>query len=210
MNYEIEKKLYHVKIVRKNNRNTYIRINDNGEIYVTTNYLTPNRKIIKLLDQNKSKIIKMLQNKERQLQRSEQFYYLGKPYDIIFEPVKQIIIQNSFIIVENEQKLHRWLKKQMKQLFQERLNYCYQKFNENIPYPNLKIRTMKTRWGVCNRQNNTVTLNSKLMEYEIEQLDYVIIHELSHFVHFDHSKQFWNTVEKYDPNYKQNRKKLKE
>ena len=110
MNYEIEKKLYHVKIVRKNNRNTYIRINDNGEIYVTTNYLTPNRKIIKLLDQNKSKIIKMLQNKERQLQRSEQFYYLGKPYDIIFEPVKQIIIQNSFIIVENEQKLHRWLK----------------------------------------------------------------------------------------------------
>ena len=152
----------------------------------------------------------MLQNKERQLQRSEQFYYLGKPYDIIFEPVKQIIIQNSFIIVENEQKLHRWLKKQMKQLFQERLNYCYQKFNDNIPYPNLKIRTMKTRWGVCNRQNNTVTLNSKLMEYEIEQLDYVIIHELSHFVHFDHSKQFWNTVEKYDPNYKQNRKKLKE
>ena len=69
---------------------------------------------------------------------------------------------------------------------------------------------MKTRWGVCNIRDNSVTLNSKLIEYDIEELDYVIIHELSHFIHFNHSKAFWNQVEKYTPNYKQIRKKLKD
>lgn len=69
---------------------------------------------------------------------------------------------------------------------------------------------MKTRWGVCNRKDNSVTLNSELIRYEADKLDYVIIHELSHFVHFNHSKNFWNLVSKYCPNYKQARKDLKE
>ena len=69
---------------------------------------------------------------------------------------------------------------------------------------------MTTRWGVCNIRDNSVTLNTKLIEYDIEKLDYVIIHELSHFIHFNHSKSFWNQVEKYTPNYKQIRKELKD
>ena len=95
-------------------------------------------------------------------------------------------------------------------MFKERLDYSYHVFLESIPYPKLKIRTMKTRWGVCNKRDNSVTLNSKLIEYNIEALDYVIIHELSHFVHFNHSKEFWMLVSKYNPNYKQIKKYLKE
>ncbi len=67
---------------------------------------------------------------------------------------------------------------------------------------------MKTRWGVCNRASNTVTLNTNLIKYDISKLDYVIIHELSHFIHFNHSKAFWLTVSKYCPNYKIIRKEL--
>ena len=77
-------------------------------------------------------------------------------------------------------------------------------------YPKLKIRNMKTRWGVCNRRDDSITLNSKLIRYEIHDIDYVIIHELAHLVHFDHSKAFWQTVEKYMPNYKRAIKNLKE
>ena len=79
----------------------------------------------------------------------------------------------------------------------------------DFPYPILKIRTMKTRWGVCNRKIKSVTLNFNLIKYDYDCLDYVIVHELSHFVHFDHSKEFWNTVSKYYPNYKIIQKKLK-
>ena len=69
---------------------------------------------------------------------------------------------------------------------------------------------MKTRWGVCNKKTNTVTLNSELIKYDISKIDYVIIHELSHFLHFNHSRSFWNQVEKYCPNYKKIRNELKD
>ena len=69
---------------------------------------------------------------------------------------------------------------------------------------------MKSRWGVYNKVNHSVTLNSKLIEYPVEILDYVIIHELSHVQHFNHSKDFWALVSKYCPEYKIRRKELKE
>ena len=69
---------------------------------------------------------------------------------------------------------------------------------------------MTSRWGVCNIRNHNVTLNIELSKYDMDCLDYVIVHELSHFIHHNHSKSFWNLVEKYYPNYKISRKKLKE
>ena len=80
----------------------------------------------------------------------------------------------------------------------------------NIPKFTLKIRKMKTRWGVCNYIKNTVTLNSELIKYERNIIDYVIIHEFSHFTHHDHSAAFWSLVAKYYPNYKLARKELRE
>ena len=98
----------------------------------------------------------------------------------------------------------------MKRIFSERLEYNYNLFDEDIPFPKLKIRSMKTRWGVCNKRDNSITLNSKLIRYSIHEIDYVIIHELSHFVHFDHSKEFWETVRMYMPDYKKSVLILKE
>ena len=67
---------------------------------------------------------------------------------------------------------------------------------------------MTTRWGVCNTKSKVITLNTELFKYDIECLDYVVIHELSHLVHANHSKEFWNVVSKYCPNYKILRNKL--
>ena len=69
---------------------------------------------------------------------------------------------------------------------------------------------MKTRWGVCNRKNLSITINSELIKLDIEKIDYVIIHELAHFIHFNHSINFWNIVAKYCSNYKAIRKSMKE
>ena len=68
---------------------------------------------------------------------------------------------------------------------------------------------MKTRWGVNNRGNNTITLNTELLKKEIDLLDYVIIHELCHFYEANHSSRFWAHVEKYYPKYKEARKRLR-
>lgn len=211
MKYVIDDISYDVVIEKKGNKNTYIRIKDDNVIYVTTNYLMPKFKIKKLLDDNKDVIIKMIEKNNKRQEKNEHFYYLGKKYDLVKIPTfKSVEVDNNKIYYPNEKTLNNWYKKEMVNLFSERLNVNYNNFQENIPFPKLKIRTMKTRWGVCNRRDNSVTLNSELMKYEIDKLDYVIIHELSHFVHFNHSKEFWNVVSKYCPNYKNLRKELKD
>ena len=54
-----------------------------------------------------------------------------------------------------------------------------------------------------------VTLNLELIKLDIKYLDYVIVHELSHLIYPNHSKDFWNVVSKYCPNYKIYRKEMK-
>ena len=207
MTYVVNDIEYEVIIEKKNNKNTYIRIRDN-KIYITTNYFVSKSYIQSLLDKNYDVIKKMIEKNNQRLERSSKFYYLNKEYDIIFVNYCDIEINDNKIFVKSEDYLNKWLKKNTEIIFKERLDYIYNLFEENIPYPKLKIRKMKTRWGVCNK-NNSITLNSELIKYGYEQIDYVIIHELSHFIHFDHSKDFWNLVNKYCKNYKEIRKSLK-
>ncbi len=208
--YKLDGEKYNVEVVYKNNKNTYIKIKDDLTIYVTTNYLTPKRVIKNLLDMEQDFLRKTL-NKVKSRQNKEQdFYYLGHKYDIIRVPFEDIEIEGKKIYYPSKEKLDKWLKKQTREIFEERLKVCYSLFEEKIPYPKLKIRTMKTRWGVNHKLDSSITLNAKLIRYDINVIDYVIIHELSHFVHFDHSREFWNTVSKYDPDYKKAVKELKE
>lgn len=211
MNYQIDGVSYSVQIERKKNRNTYLRVKEDMTIFVTTHFLVTDKEIIKLLKQNESALRKMIEKRKDKLEREEKFYYLGKVYDIIIVPMlDEFDIAADKIYVKDEKMLARWLQKQMKKIYQERYNYYYEKFEEPILKPELKIRNMKTRWGVCNKKSKTITLNSNLIKYPIECLDYVIVHELSHLVHFDHSKEFWNTVSYYYPEYKKYRKLLKD
>lgn len=208
MKYRLDGKEYEVVINRKNNKNIYIRVKNNT-IYVNANYLTTKIFIKGLLDNNKDSLRKMINSDIKKEEMETNFYYLGKLYDVIIVPSLKLEIDDDKIFVESKEYLDKWLKKQTKLVFENRLNMIYDLFEEQIPYPNLKIRKMKTRWGVCNRKNNNVTLNSDLIKYGYEQIDYVIVHELSHFIHFNHSSDFWSLVGKYCKDYKKVRKSLK-
>lgn len=211
MIYNLDGKDYQVEIVKKGNKNTYIRIKNDLTIQVTTNFFATKAQIRNLLDRNQSFLRNTIEKKGQTIEKDEKFYLFGKEYNIIIAPTfDKIEIDNNRIYVKDKKKIDVWLKKQTLKTFEERLEYNYSLFEENIPYPKLRIRTMKTRWGVCNRKNLTVTINSLLIRYDIEKIDYVIIHELSHLVHFNHSAAFWNTVSKYCPKYKQIRKELRE
>lgn len=210
MKYIIDDKEYDVVIVKKNNKNTYLRVKEDMKIYITTNYLTSKLSIKRLLDNNQEHIKKMIYSQNKKNSKKEYFYYLGNKYEVFIDDVDGVKFLDDSLFVQSVQYLDKWLKSEIKKLFKERLDYNYGIFEENIPYPKLKIRSMKTRWGVCNIRDNSVTLNSKLIEFDIEKLDYVIIHELSHFIYFNHSKDFWKLVSKYTPNYKSIRKDMRE
>ena len=196
---------------KKKNKNTYIRVNQNFEIYVTTSYFVTGKAIIKLLKENEDAIYKMIEKKRKEQEREKKFYYLGQEYEIYVMPTnREVEIYNHTIMIPSEKKLQSFLKKQMKELFTEHYDYWYQQFEEPIHKPKLKFRKMKTRWGVCNRRDDSITLNTRLLEYDTKYLDYVIIHELSHLVHFDHSKAFWEVVSKYCPDYQILRKEMRD
>lgn len=193
MNIEINDEIFEVIILRKNNKNTYLRVKDDLKIYITTSRFSSDKFINDLLDDNLENIEKMIEKIKAKNKYENEFYYLGKKYEIK---------------LANNIDLNKWYKEKALIKFNERLKTIFERFEEDIPFPNLKIRKMKTRWGVCNRKNNNVTLNLELIKKDIEAIDYVIIHELCHFIHFDHSKNFWNLVSKYEPNYKKIRSKL--
>ena len=202
---------YPVVIEKKKNKNTYIRVNQNFEIYITTSYFATDRSIMKLLKENETAIFKMIEKKRKEQEREKKFYYLGQEYDIYMMPTnREVEIYDHTIMIPSLKKLQSFLKKNMKELFTEHYDYWYQQFEEPIHKPKLKFRKMKTRWGVCNRRDDSITLNTRLLEYDTKYLDYVIIHELSHLVHFDHSKEFWEVVAKYCPDYKLLRKEMRE
>ncbi len=210
MVYELDNHEYQVNIIRKSNKNTYIRFK-NDVISVTTSYFVTNKQIMKLLDQNQEFLRKVIEKNQNKKENEKNHIILGKKYDIIImNNMEEIDYKNQKIYLPSISRYDSLLKKETKKLFEERLRYNYELFDENIKLPSLRIRKMSTRWGVCNRRDIRVTLNSELIKYGIEELDYVIIHELSHLVVFNHSKAFWNVVAKYCPNYKEIRKRLKE
>lgn len=79
-----------------------------------------------------------------------------------------------------------------------------------VPVPSLKIRTMKTRWGSCTPGKNTVTLNRRLLEAPRSCIEYVVMHELCHFICPDHSRRFYALLSSLMPDWPQRKKLLEE
>lgn len=211
MKYELDGIEYNVIINKKNNKNLYIRVKEDMNIYVSCNYFTTKGMIERVLNENKPSLRKMLNSIKNKNEKRNKFFYLGYSYDIIFdENEKNTRIEGNKIITKNDKTLNKWLKEETIRIFDERYVYVFNNFKENIKSPILKIRDMKTRWGVYNRLKHTITLNSRLIEFDVEKIDYVIVHELSHIIHFNHSKSFWNLVGKYSSNYKEIRKEMKD
>ena len=86
---------------------------------------------------------------------------------------------------------------------------CKDLITETKLVPNkIRIRIIKYAWGTCSANKN-ITINLKLVDKTDEEIKYVVLHELCHLKYMNHSNRFWNLVEKYMPNYKEVRKKLK-
>ncbi len=112
---------------------------------------------------------------------------------------------NNLLIQGNNQDkqikiLARWIRKQAQQLYLKKLNEWA--FKTQLNYIKLSVRSQKSRWGSCS-STGTISLNDQLLFMPSSILDYIIVHELCHTVHPNHSHRFWALVEMHYPNYKQ-------
>ena len=114
---------------------------------------------------------------------------------------------------ENQKKLmelfDKWWRKQALDILNERVRLWYPVVKKyGIPEPSIAVRKMKTLWGSCSVNRNKVTFNLYLIKARIPYIDYVVLHELVHFIYPNHSKHFYDFLSNHMPDWKERKKVL--
>ena len=201
-----------VVVIKKKNKNIYFRVKDDLKLYITCPIYVKEKEINRLIEENKTSLEKMYIKQRNKKLPSNIESYLGEKHNIVYDQEKEdVVIDNltKTIYAKDEDQLDDFFMSECDRVFKEEAEKCRLCFRK-LPDFILKKRFMKTRWGVCNRRNNTITLNTELIKKDISLIDYVVIHEMCHFFEPNHGKAFWNLVSQAYPRYKEARKKLKE
>ncbi len=194
-------------------KNSYIRIDADNKISVKTPYKSQSF-IDSLLNEKKSWIEKQLEkNRQRPkkvINLEDEVLLFGEIYSI--DSSEATLLRDKLQRLKNpdQQKILKAYDAFYKELAKVYLSKEVKKYAVimNLDFSELKFRKMKSRWGSCSSKR-VITFNSELMKLPKEQISYVVIHELAHLVHMNHSKAFHNLVESYLPNSKLIRKELK-
>jgi predicted metal-dependent hydrolase len=210
MNISINGNNIKVIVVRKSIKNMYFRIDENSNLLITVNKWVSDNEIKKIINEKKAVILKMYNHKIKELDSNAYFIYLGEKYNVIYEEkAKQVYFSGNEVYTKDDKMLDKFYISKCLEIFQNRVNLKKINFS-NLPNFSLRLRKMKTRWGVCNIKDKVITLNTELLKKDMSLIDYVIVHEISHLYHPNHSKSFWNLVSTHYPYYKVARKMLKE
>lgn len=133
----------------------------------------------------------------------------GREY--IYKEGQTIYISSSD--TQNHEKLmtlfDMWWRDESMKILKQYVDALYpiiQKYG--IPYPSIYLRKMKTLWGSCSVRKNKVTFNQYLTKAKPECVEYVVLHELAHFIHPNHSKNFYDFLSIYMPDWKERKKVL--
>ena len=126
---------------------------------------------------------------------------------VVFQNESIVITTKSLELVES--LLDRWYLEQAKRVFQEiSIPLVRQMTKYNVAPKSFSIRKMKTRWGSCSRKGS-ISLNLHLIKLPEPCIKEVILHELCHLVHFNHSKEFYALMTAEMPDWKLWKKELR-
>lgn len=223
-------------IVTKSKRKTIsIQVKADGSVVVKAPVFLSNGEIQKFVMEKENWIVRKQQEmRERNASvkkigytDGEMMLFQGRSY--VLQVIKHSFVKAARITVKNEESILlveipsdgnvqvesdavrsvilNWYVTQAAELIPQRVKYFHQYSPEEIH--NVTIKDQKTRWGSCSSKHN-LNFNWRLILVPSEVLDYVVVHEISHLRHMNHSKEFWKEVERVLPQYKASEKWLKE
>jgi len=212
---------------RPRQRHMHLRVRPGGELRVTCNKRVAKRDIFTFIRESeefiKKCLLKLSEQQVRyppkQLISGEPFLYFGthRPLQIVWSwsaRIRVTILAEQIEMVapvsstaeQRRMALHRFLQKQAREVLSARVHLFAQQM-QLFP-TDLVIRGQKTRWGSCSSKGK-INLNWKLMAAPPEVIDYVVIHELAHLRHMNHSARFWNLVAEFFPEHRRAKQWLK-
>lgn len=221
------------QILASDRRTIALKITRNGEVVVRIPLGLPLQAARELVQAKKGWIYTHVAKSRELARQKEQFQWkegafvpvFGKSRTLCLEPdygKKSFLVklkERELVISgpvekqggEKEQRLveavvKAWYKKEAKQYLQEKVSRLAGKMK--VDYGRIGIRDQVSRWGSCSGKGN-LNFNWRLVLLPEGLTDYVVVHELAHRRHMNHSKSFWNTVEEEMPDYRERRKALK-
>lgn len=145
-------------------------------------------------------------------------YLYGKEYSVLLHTAKRFSVQLNEEHAEllfdvtsprlPRKKFYSLVSPLLLQHLQERIQYFEPRISTK-KHNNLRLKYVRSLWGSCTTAGN-LTFNVRLIHYPPEVIDYVVVHELAHLVHHNHSKTFWDLVRAHYPEVAEARSLLKE
>ena len=202
------------EIIRKKIKNVYMRVK-NGKVIVTAPHRISQKEIEKLINEKSKWISKQLAKQEK-LDSNEKntLEIIGKTYPVVEHKScrNYIELENNEvnIYLSNDDERDALIKQLYRKCAQKQYITTIKKMVEKtgLEPESWRVRDIQSAWGTCSAKK-TITLSLNLVKKREEVIEYVVVHELCHLKHMNHSPEFWNLVSKYIPNYKEYRKELK-
>lgn len=208
-------------------KNLYIQIKNNEVIVKAPRHVSKSR-IQKFIIEKEKWILKVLEkqkNMEKNISKEyingEEFFYKGEKYILNIkygnknEKIANIYGNELTVrIKENQEDEKKQIEKQIDnfyfQMAEIELSESMERLTKlmNVMPESFRVKRLKRVWGNCSSKK-VISLNYNLIKYSKKAMDYVVIHELSHLKHMNHSKDFWNMVGRYMSDYKIAEKELK-
>ena len=178
---KIDDEEIYIEIRRSSRRSMGIEIRQNGQVIARVPSRIPDVRVTTFLEEHRDWIRQKLTMME--IKRTERCTTGAPVYDTLTAQDKEIIRKKITFSVEYYSKVM------------------------GVTFGRISIRNQKTRWGSCSSAGN-LNFNYQLAYLPDELMDYVVVHELAHRRHMNHSKAFWQEVERYCPEYRKYRKAL--
>jgi predicted metal-dependent hydrolase len=205
----------------------HLRVRPDGGLRVTCPKRVAKREILSFLRDSEGFIKKCLEKLKQQTEKypakkfvsDEPFLYLGQrlPLQIIWSWNPRITVRTyidhiemlaplTSKPIERQKALFKYMQRQAREVFANRVEIFSKQMD--LHPASVSVRGQKTRWGSCSSEGR-VNLNWKLLAAPPEIIDYVVIHELAHLRHMNHSPQFWDLVTDHFPGHREAKRWLR-